>query len=776
MSATRTTSRARRYLLGIAAAPLAAALPSPALAQETAASDADGPIIVTARRRDETLVEVPLSVTAISGEQLESVGALDITEIAESVPNVTFEVSRGTNSTLTTFIRGVGQQDPVGGFENGVGLYVDDVYYNRPQAAVLDIFDVERIEVLRGPQGTLYGRNTIGGAIKFVTRRLSDSSTGAFRFTAGNHGQLDGVASLALPIGDSGFYIGGATALLTREGYGENLTTGENNYNKDVFAARLSMEFAPNDDLFIRLTGDYTDDRSNARGGHRLIPGLQSGAPVLENEFDTRGGLQNPRQRVEAQGAALTVEYQVADAVRLRNILAYREDEGSTPIDFDALPARDVDVPAIYLNDQFSEEFQIVYDDDTFAGLLGFYYLDANSVTNFDVILATTGALLGLPGLTAKTFGEVDTETWSVFGDFTWDIVEQFSVSVGGRYTHDERAARVFRQSMIFGPSPDFGGEGVFIGNPTSDFNGEATFNRFTPRASLSFRPTPDQNLYVSFSRGFKGGGFDPRGQSTAAPDVDGDGDRDADDIYEFMAFDPESVDSYELGYRASLFDNAVNLALAGFYADYTDIQVPGSIGVDADGDGVNESFIGVTTNAGAATIWGVEFEGQARLARDFMTPGDRLGFNWALGYVNAEYDEFIDAFGNDVADIRVFQNTPEWTLSGTLDYNFPAFGGQLGLATTVSYRSETNQFEVPNALLDQPSYALWDASMTWNSDDDHWSLGLHAKNLTDERYIVSGYNFINPVTGGPTLGREGVLTAYYGDPFRIFVTAGMRF
>lgn len=783
---TNRSNRAIRYLGGIAFAPLAFALPGAAQAQTDAGAETAGenaPIIVSARRRDEALVEVPLSITAIGAEQLNQSGTLDITEIAESVPNVTFEVSRGTNTTLTTFIRGVGQQDPVAGFENGVGLYVDDVYYNRPQGAVLDIFNVERIEVLRGPQGTLYGRNTIGGAVKFVTRRLSDSPLGEFRVNAGTYGQFDGIASVALPLGDSGFYVGGAGALLTRNGFGENLNLGIENYDKDVAAARGTIEYAPNSDVFVRITGDYTDDRSNPRQGHRLIPGLVSGAPVLDNVFDTRAGLEFPRQRVEAWGVSGTIEIQVSDHVRLRNIIAYRDDESTTPIDFDSLPAQDLDVPAAYANDQFSEEFQIVYDDGRLAGLLGFYYLDANASTDFDVILATTGAVIPppfgpLPGLTAKTFGDVATETWSVFGDFSFDITEQWSVSVGGRFTHDERSSRVLRQTFLFGPTAQFGGNNALLIATTSDFDGTETFEEFTPRASISFRPTPDHNIYFSYARGFKGGGFDPRGQTTAAPDLDGDGDIDDADIFEFMRFDPETVDSFELGYRASLANGAVNLALAGFYADYTDIQIPGSVGVDTNGDGVNDSFIGITSNAGAATIWGIEFEGRARIGRDFVTAGDRLGFTWAAGYINAEYDEFIDAFGNDVADQRVFQNTPEWTLSGTLDYSVPAFGGDLNFLTTLSYRSETSQFEVRSPL-DQDGYALWDASIVWTSDDDHWQLGVHAKNITDERYIVSGYNFVAPNgTGGfvPTLGREGTLTAFYGDPTRVFASARMRF
>src|SRR5438132_1556260 len=165
---------------------------SNAQTQAAAAAASDQAIVVTARRRNELLLDVPVAVTAYSGEQLDRRGALDISDLAKTIPDVTLKPSRGTNSTLTAFIRGVGQQDPVAGFEQGVGLYLDDVYLNRPQASLLDIYDVERIEVLRGPQGTLYGRNTIGGAIKYVTRRIpTDGPHFSVRTNLGTHRQVD---------------------------------------------------------------------------------------------------------------------------------------------------------------------------------------------------------------------------------------------------------------------------------------------------------------------------------------------------------------------------------------------------------------------------------------------------------------------------------------------------------------------------------------------------------------------------------------------------------
>src|SRR5690606_24632769 len=202
-----------------------------------ASENGDEAIVVTARRREESLLNVPIAISAYSGEQLANQGAIDITDITNTTPNVTLETSRGTNSTLTAFIRGVGQQDPVAGFEAGVGLYLDDVYLNRPQAALLDIYDVERIEILRGPQGTLYGRNTIGGAIKYVTRRLPDEFEAKARLTYGSYDQADAVVSLSAPITDM-LRIGVAGARLSRGGFGDNRNLGIENYNKDVWAAR----------------------------------------------------------------------------------------------------------------------------------------------------------------------------------------------------------------------------------------------------------------------------------------------------------------------------------------------------------------------------------------------------------------------------------------------------------------------------------------------------------------------------------------------------------
>ncbi|HEX2762290.1 MAG TPA: TonB-dependent receptor [Allosphingosinicella sp.] len=773
-------------------------------AEEIATQDED--IIVTARRRAENLIDVPIAVTAYSGEALERQGATDITDLSDTTPNVTIETSRGTNTTLTAFIRGVGQQDPVAGFEAGVGLYLDDVYLNRPQAAVLDIYDVERIEVLRGPQGTLYGRNTIGGAIKYVTRRLADEPAFNARVNIGTYRQLDAILSASTPISD-GVKIGGSIARLTRQGFGDNLTTGKENYNRDVWAARATVELDPTERVSIRFSGDYTKDNSNPRGGHRLIPGLLSGAPVLADVYDSRGGLVLPKQEIKAYGGAAHFEVDAGGGVTLRDVMAYRKDRSETPIDFDALPSADVDVPAIYRNRQFSNELQLLFDDGgPLKGVMGLYYLNANANNIFDVILANTGALIGVPGFTASTYGDVKTKTWAAFGDFTYDITDQLSLSVGGRYTTDDRTATVIRKNLVGGASPALGGAGVQLGALTSDFTGNKTFNQFTPRASITFEPNDDNTLYLSWSKGFKGGGFDPRGLSTAAPDLNGNGVREANEIFDYFLFDPERVTSYEAGYKAALLDRRLRLALAAFYADYKDVQVPGSVGAVINGV---PTFVGVTTNAGKATFKGFEAEVLATLFRG--GDGSRLNLAGTLGYLDAQYDEFITNVANfnasgapapgaakplDVAGFRKIQNTPKWTMSGTLDYSTRMMGGMIDVNTTLSYRSKTFQFEVPSPFLDQPGYALLDAGIVWTSADDRFTIGLHGKNLTDKQYITSGYQFlaVNPVTGvpvlsvspaspvfnqpgvAPSLGREGVVTTFYGNPRQVFLSLGVKF
>ena len=685
-------------------------------------------IVVTARRREESLREVPVAVTALGAERLEQTGAADITVLQQQTPNATVQVARGSNSTLISFIRGVGQQDPLWGFEPGVGLYVDDVYIARPQGAVLDIFDIERIEVLRGPQGTLYGRNTIGGAIKYVTSRIAPEPELSIRGAVGSYDQRDLIVTGSAPLGDT-LRIGAAVASYERDGFGTNLTTGAEHYDKDVLAARVSLEWTPTSDLFFRLAYDHVEDDSNARHGHRTVAGALPGSDVLPSVFDTRSGLGDANS-VETNGASLTAEWNVNDLITFKSITAYREGYTDTVIDFDGTPNPTLDIPAYYSDEQFTQEFQLLFNGARWQGVAGVYYLDGHAEGAFDTVI-------GNLGLTIGNGGYVDTESYAVFADFSIDLSDRLRLALGARYTEDDKTGHVNRATYLgVGRTPLTGGPAAVPLLQNTLYTNNRSFSQFTPRVSLSYDLNDDLTGYVAYSQGFKSGGFDMRGDASATPDtVDG--------------YDPETVDSYELVLKGYAFNRRLSFSSALFYADYQDQQVTTQVPAGA----TIASFV---DNVGASTIYGAELEGSLWLT-------DALTANFAVGWLEATFDEFIrydlvTGQYEDISDLVVAQNAPNWSGYLGLTWTGQAFGGGLAITPSVSYRGDFHQFEFPNPLLDQDGYALVDLSVVWTSPDDRWTLGLHGKNLTDEEYRIGGYNFAGAVF-------DDSISAFYGPP-----------
>lgn len=741
---------------------------APAVAQNASTGDSAvvEELVVTARRRSEALTDVPISMSVQTGEQMEARGAPDITSLQRVTPNLTLQVSRGTNSTLTAFIRGVGQQDPLWGFEPGVGLYVDDVYIARPQGAVLDIFDVERIEVLRGPQGTLYGRNTIGGAIKYVTSRLDNAAPHLrVRGTAGSYDQRDLILSGSVPLGERAT-VGGAFALYRRDGYGDNIFTGADTYNKDVLAGRISLELRPTDDLFVRLSADRLEDDSNTNHGHRERPIPAALAPlvtpvqcrvVLASKYDTCAGLGDANE-VITKGASALVEWSPREALTFKSITAYRKGvTHGTGIDFDNTPARILDVAVadtIYRDDQFSQEFQMLYEGPRLQGVAGIYYLDATASGQFDTILAAAN-------LTQGTTGRVDTRSIAVFGDLSYDLTDRLSLSLGGRWTRDEKDAAVFKANYLGIGSP-ITGRAVAPVQTLTNYSASATFEEFTPRVSLTYELTPEVNVYTAYGRGFKSGGFDMRGDATATPTTRN-------------GYDPEIVDSYEAGLKGALLDRRLTLTSAVFYTDYAGQQIT-TQRVNPAGTGV-VSFV---DNVGSSTIWGWEFEGRARLS-------DRLSASFALGYTKAKFDQFLSFVANpapppvfvetDVAASRQFQNTPKWTGNLSLAYEHPlGDAGALQLLGSMSFRSDSSMFETPFPQVDQKAYELYDLSLVYTSNNERWRVGLHGRNLTDERYRTGAYTFaFDPAAPSTIIFGDSVI-GFYGPPRTVSVALDYRF
>jgi iron complex outermembrane receptor protein len=755
--------------------------PPPAVtAADDSVSKADGApnkVIVTARRRAELIQDVPGAVTAFSGAELEKQAIPDLTGIADKTPNTTLKTSRGTNTTLTAFIRGIGQQDPVAGYEQGVGIYLDDVYLVRPQGALSDIYDLERIEVLRGPQGTLYGRNTIGGAVKYVTKKLAPKLMLDAKATFGNYGEKDLVVKASTPVTDI-LRLGATLATFNRDGYGHNVLTGQQNYNKDVQAARISAELTPNSDLFIRFAADRTVDNSQPRQGYRLTPGpAPTNTPILSGLYDTRADLyavEGQKQKVIVQGSSLLAEYTIDPTLTFKSITAIRKSESHAPIDFDSLETPLFEAPAVYSDNQKSQEFQLTYTGARLQGVAGVYYMKANAFNKFDVLYNAAG------GLSLLTYDDIDTKTWAGYADASYSLTDTFNLSLGGRYTSDERSARIFKATYLgLKGSPPLGNPGaVQFGAANTDMTKDQldrTDKKFTPKVGLGWKVAPEHNVYATWAKGFKGGMFDPRMDLGGNPNS-------LTSQTKRQGVAPEEVSTIELGLKSSMNGGRLQTNAAVFYTDYKNVQIPGSVATyDAKGNVIG--FAGSLTNAGKAKISGLELEAIAYLTNQFSISA-------MASHIDAKYKEWIvaNATGTgqvNIADSTEFQNTPKNSANVSANYDWPlgvaGHAGTLSLTNSVAYKSKVYQTEIArptgvptldvtvpgNLMLAQGGYGLWDASLVWTSSDRKYQVGLHGRNLLDKRYKVAGYNFgtfFNSVT------------TFYGDPRTIRATLDVKF
>ncbi|GMG87930.1 TonB-dependent receptor [Biformimicrobium ophioploci] len=690
-------------------------------------------VTVTAQKREQSLQEVPVAVTAIGEAALMENGVVDMTDIQKLSPNTTLQVSRGTNSTLTAFIRGIGQQDPLWGYEPGVGIYIDDVYIARPQGAVMDVFDVERIEVLRGPQGTLYGKNTIGGAVKYVTKKMSGDTDVSVGTSLGSYNQRDFKIKASTGLTEN-LNIGAAVASFNRDGFGENIVTGEDQYNKDIMAARVSLEYSPTEDLFFRFAADKTTDDSASKHGHRFTTGF-GGEEVLSSVYDTQSNLPADNL-VETSGMSLTAEWQVSDSITVKSVTASREGETETVIDFDSVQAAGFDVPAYYDDEQFSQEFQLVWQGENADLVSGIYYYDGTAAGGYDAVLAGNG-------ITVNVEGAVDTESLSAYAHYNWQFADQWNLNLGGRYTRDEKAADVYN-AVLLGLGSDLSHDKYYADTPDSiviavrtDYTNSDSWGEFSPRVGLDYQVNDDLMMYASYSTGFKSGGFDMRGVATSNPLTS-------------QGYAPETVRTAEMGWKLDAMDNRLRLNGAIFRADYTDMQLTTQRLLE---DGTTA---GDVLNAGKSRIQGIELEASLALT-------DNLTANANLGWVDAEFVEFISG-GVDISDTRDMQNTPDTTAMVQLNWSVPVGAGEMVVVPSVSYRADTQIFETPG-ILDQEAYSLVDLTATYYSADGKWSLGLQGKNLADEEYRIAGYTF-----GGP------FDTGFYGAPRTVALTGTYNF
>ncbi len=694
---------------------------APAQDKGVAATNLDS-IMVTARKREETLQEVPVAVTAFTSEALDKLNVQDISDLDAQVPNLTIYAARGASSTVTAYIRGVGQSDPTWGADPGVGIYLDDVYIARPQGALLDVFDVSRIEVLRGPQGTLYGKNTIGGAIKYVSRGLPTTPEGFAQITVGNYNQLDAKAAIGGPLGgpDSGLRGRIAVASMNRDGFGENTLTGQPISDKQVNAARLNLGAYAGDDFDVQFALDWIDDQSGMRGSKMLAPNPFTPAyPPMDDRYDIRSGMPNLNS-VETKGASATVNWRPNDNWALKYVVAKRESDSHSNIDFDTTPIKLADVGGSYADNQVSNEVQFNYDaGGRVRGVIGLYQFsgEAGGQIRNNFFNLQFG----------DTRGKVLTDSIALYADWTFDLTDKFKLDVGARYTDEDKRAIVLNR---------FYSDATFS-RPiavAADFDKTTNFKNVSPKVSLDYAFTPDIMVYGLATRGFKSGGYNIRANAVAVP-------RSAD------PFDDETVDSFEIGSKMAFLDQRLFLNLSAFHNKYKDIQLSVFTGIDTNGDGVDDAFFGDFTNAGAGTVNGLEVEYQYLPTQHWLISGN-------LAWLDTKYDEYMDR-GVNVADKMEFTNAPKYSGALNVEYRTElARGGNLSARAGYSYQSEVWPTTDLSPVIKQNGYGLVNAGVIWKLDDA-WTFSLQGTNLADKEYRTTGYN----------IPAVGTLIGFYGPP-----------
>lgn len=706
------------------------ALPIPPAAAEIASAPTAvqlDRVLVTARRRPEPLHDVPQAITAISGEELESRGATDIAALDMVTPNLTIYPARAFNGSVTAHIRGIGQFDPIWGAEPGVGIYIDDVHLARPQGALLDVLDVERVEVLRGPQGTLYGRNTIGGAIKLVTREPSPAFGGRVTLTAGDHGRRDGRLALDLPLADT-LRTRIALAGYERDGYGRNLFNGTQVSARDAAVARGSALWTPRDDLEVRLAWDRYRDRSGPPGGRRLAvppPRIDpEQTPLDPGRHDVRSGAPE-RLDLDSGGASLAIDWALRPQWRLRSISAWRQGDSRAVLDMDSLPRSIFTLRRDFDEEQRSQEFQL-HGEGTRTHLVAGLYL-------FDGTEAGSGRTIFQGQRFFGARGAIRTRSAAAYASVVRDLAPAWQLDAGLRYTVERKTATAYNGSYADDAT-------TVPFELSADFTDRATFNAATPRLALSWRASTRTMLYAQASRGFKGGSYNVRADAVDFPES-------------VRPIEEETVNAYELGARSGWLDGRLDVSAAVFHNDYRDIQLAVQVPY-GDADAAFPDY----RNAGHGTTRGAEFEWQARIH-------PWLRWSGHLGYLHARYDEYIDG-GTDVADGRHFPNAPRWTAGTSLVADIPLRGASWLLARIDGrYQSETRPTTDLDPRLLQGGYALWNASLAWTSPQQRWELALRVDNLADTGYRTTGFAY-------PT----GVVIGYYGPPRTISMTLGYWF
>lgn len=671
-------------------------------------------IVVTAQRRSQNLQNVPIAITAVTADSAKNFGTISTSSLPTAVPSLQFNRQPGTG--VTPFLRGVGSSEPAGA-EPEVAIYIDDVYIGNSSAADFSFNNIDSIAVLKGPQGTLFGRNATGGVIQVHT--LDPNHKAAANVQAGyasydtRYGNLYATTGLT----DDLAVNFAATGRDQRDGYGHNLVTGKDTMSAWNYAFRGKLLWEPGSDTRILLSGDYSNQYDQAGGNFVVLPGTVSlgGGPSTGDRFGTYS-TPNDFTRVKTWRGSGKITQKLGE-LQLVSITSYTKTKQKFQLDLDGNPAGldllsvDVDAPSHAL----SQELQLQSKSDSnLTWIIGAFYYDSY----YGFKQRETGSLFPLIapipfGTYRDLIAPLDLRSLSAFADATWEFLPETKLTAGIRYTSDHYKMDRFRL---------VGENGAELANPSVS----KTFSRPTWRAVLDHRFSPQILAYLSYSRGFKSGRFN---------------------VSDGGLIKPEKIDAYEAGLKTDLFDRKLRVNLAGFHYDYSNIQVSQNVG------GVNQ-----VRNAAAARINGVDLDAT-------FVPSRRLNVTSGVSFLDAKYKSFPDGpynvpnpvtcadgapglppqttptptGGYTTCSVELGGNTmpqaPRFTMSVAATYTLPTSFGNFDL--NVSLYHNSGFYWEPDNNFRNPRYNLLNASLTWRSEDEKYEVRVYGRNLLDEYYFT---------------------------------------
>ncbi|WP_195908658.1 TonB-dependent receptor [Novosphingobium sp. Gsoil 351] len=710
-------------------------------------------IIVTAQRREQSLQDVPVAVSAFTAADLTAKQIDTTLDLARLVPNMVGTSNVGIGSANTYFIRGLGNTESIATFDPPVGTYVDDIYISRQNANNFSFFDVERIEVLRGPQGTLFGRNTTGGAINVILKKPSSELGGYAEASYGRFDSWRGRASVDLPLSDkvltkfSGF-------ALRSDGYVKNLTTGERNNGEKSYGARAALRLLPSETITWDVAADYI------RGNQVNLPSVLVGDDLVSRTGLNRNtaalaGLVIGRKagfklQNITKNASVTSNLQIDTGGPTINIITgYRNLKQDYLSDLFDGPLTTGGFAIVNAGrfEQFTQEVKLTGKAGTIDYVAGAFYIHEKNRTDFaDVFTINLGGGVGIPlVLSDRVLGNT-TSAPAVYAQIDWHATDELTLTAGGRYTHEDKHVRV-----IPNPNP------LLFGVPygTADIRAagiplKQSISLFTPRVAVEYRTSSEFMMFASATRGFRSGGWNARALSAE----------------NFLVFGPEKVWSYETGLRSELLDRTLRFNLTGFYTDVNGFQVPLGF-VDSTG-----AINFVTQNGSDFRDYGVEAEAQ-------FVPTAGLSLFANVGLQRAKYrnpDSTIVAqqascrAGNAAScgqgivapdgSLAIPERTPKFTTSFGGSYDIRLGGVRLTPAANASYtsRQTVGTAGVPGDFVG--GEWLVGASLTLRPDEGPWRIGVDCSNCFDNHFVGSnfppGFKFYNePMMWRITAGLE---------------------